>query len=207
NGASIDGYPDVDVRTTTTGYPPEKGGTSGWLLKRATSTTADAGPGGANLRTYATFDSAGRTTANWSIAATGTDARTTAFVYYTVGANSADAACGNRPEWAGKLCVTKVAGAVTGQRADMSADLTVTRVESYNRYGAAQSTVDTSGGHFRRTVKQFDPNGRGHQAVVTSDIGTTLPPVVTAYSSPTGPVESTTMGRAVTTRRYDPLRR
>jgi RHS repeat-associated protein len=204
-GGAVTGYPDVDVRTTLTGYAAEKGGTSGWQLKQPTSTVVD--PSGANLATYVVYDASGRTTATWGIGATGSDARTTLTTYYTAGPNSADAACGNKPEWAGQPCVSGAAGPITGQRADMGSDLPVRRVDGYDRYGGVTHITETAGGKTRQTSTLTDAAGRVYTSQITADDGVAMPAVVTTYDPATGQVATTTMGDAVVSREYDQLGR
>jgi RHS repeat-associated protein len=206
-GAQVVGYPDADARVTKTGYSAERGGTSGWVLKKATSTIADAGPGGVGLTSYIVYDSGGRTTATWGIGATGTDARTSLTVSYTAGPNPADAACGNKPEWAGQPCVTQAGGAITGQRADMSSDLPVKRIEVYDRSGRATQLAETAAGKTRRTLTTYDSAGRVSRSDLTSDEGVTVPSVTTTYDPTTGQIASTSSGSVTLAREYDLLGR
>ena len=150
-GGRVVGYPaDADVRTTRTGYDAEKGGTSGWQLKKETSTSTDAGTA------YVVYDNAGRALKSWGIDSNGADARTTLTAYYTAGAHPTDADCGNKPEWAGQPCRTRAAGPVTGQRPDMSAELPVKKIEEYTRTGDTAKVAETSAGKTRRTITEHD---------------------------------------------------
>ncbi|WP_432838080.1 LamG-like jellyroll fold domain-containing protein [Dactylosporangium sp. CA-092794] len=206
-GGRVTGYPDADTRVTKNGYGAEKGGTSGWSLKKATSVNVDAVAGGANLTSFTVYDSAGRTTESWTVGANGSDARTTRSIFYTAGANAADSACGGKPEWAGELCVSLAAGQITGQRADMSSALPVKRIESYSRYGTVAQVLETADGHTRRTTRTFDDADRVRTAGVVSDVGTAVPIVTTNYDASNGQVASTTFGGATLTREQDLLGR
>ncbi|NJC66514.1 hypothetical protein HC028_18675, partial [Planosporangium flavigriseum] len=201
-GARVDGYAtDGDIRVTRTGYDNAKGGTSGWTLKKATSTTTDAGTA------YVVYDDAGRPLQSWGIGSNGADARTTVTVYYTAGANASDTSCGNKPEWAGQPCVTKAGGSITGQRADMTAELPVKRVEEYTRIGEASKVAETSAGKTRRTVTTYDGADRVTSVQITSDEGVALPATTTDYDSVSGLATATRFGTATITREYDLLGR
>ena len=188
-GGRVAGYPgDADARTTRTGYDAEKGGTSGWQLKKETSTTTDAGTA------YVVYDNAGRSVKSWGIDSTGADARTTATAYYTAGPHPTDPDCGNKPEWAGQPCRTGAGGAITGQRPDMTGELPVKKVEEYTRTGDTAKVVETSAGKTRRTITQYDGADRVTSVQITSDEGAALPAVTTDYDPVTGQATVTRSG-------------
>ncbi|GAA4038790.1 hypothetical protein GCM10022248_00760 [Nonomuraea soli] len=203
DGAKVDGYPaDADRRVVRHGYTAEKGGTSGWKLRKATSSTTDAGSA------YVVFDDAGRAHESWGIGANGSDARTKKTIFYTAGANTADAACGNRPEWAGQPCVTSAAGAVTGHDpARMPGVLPVKRVEAYSRFGEPTVVTETAAGKTRRGVTVYDGADRITRMEITSDEGVAIMPVTTEFDPVTGDVVKTTMGSVSVIREYDKLGR
>ncbi|WP_326557568.1 LamG-like jellyroll fold domain-containing protein [Micromonospora sp. NBC_01796] len=204
----IVGYPDADVRVSKKGYDPEQGGVSGWTLKVPTKTVEDARPGGQNLTSYAVHNAAGRVTANWGVGSTGTDAKNRVTIYYTAGANGQDAACGNRPEWAGEQCVVRAAGAVTGHDPSrMGAELPVRRVTSYNRYRDEAVVNETAGGRTRTTTTTYDAAGRAESTTVISDDGAPVGTVTTTYSATSGKATGTTTGSSTITRGYDLLGR
>ncbi len=201
-GGQVNGYAnDADVRVSHTGYGNEKGGRSGWQLKKATSTTTDAGSA------YVVYDDAGRALQSWGLGSTGADALATLTSYYTAGAHPMDAACGNRPEWAGQPCTTKAGGPITGQRPDMSGDLPVKRVEEYTRTGETAKVAETLGGKTRRTVTEHDNADRVTSVQITSDEGVALPAITTEYDPITGQTTVTRAGSATITREYDLLGR
>ncbi|MEU0550478.1 LamG-like jellyroll fold domain-containing protein [Micromonospora sp. NPDC005979] len=207
-GAQIVGYPDVDVRVSKNGYDAEHGGVSGWTLKTATKVVADAGAGGQNLTAYAVHNAAGRVLKSWGIGSSGSDAMAREIVYYTAGTNTQDAACGDRPEWAGEPCVTRAVGAVAGHDPDrMTTDLPVRRVTEYTRYGDEAVVTETSAGKTRTTTTSYDAATRVTSAVITSDEGAALGAVTTVYSPTSGDVTQTTMDGATITREYDLLGR
>ncbi|WP_432990962.1 discoidin domain-containing protein [Dactylosporangium sp. CA-233914] len=202
-GGAVAGYPDADVREVHTGYAPVAGGASGWVLKKDTSTTTDAGTA------YTVYDTSGRVLKSWGIGSTGTDARATETLYYTAGAHPSDVACGNRPEWAGAPCVTRAVGAVIGHdplRA--TTNLPVKRVEEYSRFGDPSKVSETSNGYTRQTITVYNTADRiTSVAITTNDGSIAQEPVLTEYDTATGNVWKTTAGTAVITREYDQLGR
>jgi RHS repeat-associated protein len=203
SGAAVSGYPDADVRVARTGYDPQPGTASGWELKKDTSTTTDAG----TART--TYDGAGRVLRSWGIGSNGSDARATETIYYTAGANGADASCGNRPEWAGQPCVTRALGPVTGHDPTRATtELSVKRVEEYSRFGEPSTVAETAGGKTRRTTTVYNGADRVTSVSITSDDGAVpLGAVVTEYDPATGLPWRTTAGASTITREYDLLGR
>ncbi|MEV6811239.1 LamG-like jellyroll fold domain-containing protein [Micromonospora sp. NPDC051296] len=207
-GAQIVGYPDADVRVTRHGYDPEHGGVPGWVLKTPTKMVTDAGTGGKQLTGYVVHNSAGRVVKSWGVGSNGADARTRHTIHYTAGANTDDAACGNRPEWAGKACVTASGGAVTGHDpARMAGDLPVRRVLSYTRYGDEAVVSETAAGKTRTTTTTYDPATRVASTTITADEGAPIETVVNTYSPTTGAVTETTMGTAEILKEHDLLGR
>jgi RHS repeat-associated protein len=133
-----------DTVTTTYGYAPILGGSSGWVHKQPTSVTVDAGQPGA-LTAQVAYDDRGRATSSRRPGSTGGDAGTSVSVYYTAAANPLDSACGvTHPEWAGQPCVTKTGGPVTGEDGSrMSGELSVKRILAYNRFGSPTVVSET----------------------------------------------------------------
>jgi len=201
SGAAVAGYPDADVRTTRTGYNAEKGGTSGWKLKKETSVTTAAGVN------HLVYDSAGRTVKASGIGSNGADAMATTSVFYTASANADDPACENKPEWAGQPCTTRAAGPAAGHRADMAASLPVKRVDSYTRFGEASVVSETSNGKVRRTLTTYDVADRPTSIQVTSDEGVPLPATIIEYDVTSGLSTATRTGVAKISREYDRLGR
>ncbi|MFK0195862.1 DNRLRE domain-containing protein [Kitasatospora sp. NPDC090308] len=209
DGARIDGYAqDAELRVTKNGYGTPIGGTSGWTLKTATSVTTDAAAGGANLTATVKFDASGRALESRKPGASGTDASTVKTVFYTAGANPDDAACGNRPEWAGSPCTTGPGGAITGaDAARMPTTLPVKRVTRYSRFGEAEEVTEINAGKSRTAVTVYDGADRIVSAQITSDQGLALPQVTTEYDPATGDIVKTTAGGKSLTRVLDALGR
>ncbi|MGW4897651.1 DNRLRE domain-containing protein [Kitasatospora sp. NPDC004240] len=197
DGARLDGYADdVEVRVTKTGYGTPIGGTSGWTLKKPTSVTTDAL--GAALTTSTRYDAGGRTEEVRQPGSNQPDARTVKSVYYTA---STSGACGNRPEWAGQLCLTEPGADITGaDAARMPTKLPVKQVTRYGRGGKAEEITETAAGKTRRTVTAFDAIGRTLSAETTGDEGRPVAKSEIEYDPATGAATRTTAaGKAVTT--------
>ncbi|MGW3961041.1 RICIN domain-containing protein [Amycolatopsis sp. NPDC005003] len=195
-GAEVVGMTgEQDVKVSKNGYDPAIGGVSGWGVREATKITLDAeGPSGAvgTVTTAVRYDDRGRGRESRKIDATGTDAGTTLSVFYTAGANPDDAACGNRPEWAGSPCVTRPGGAITGHdAARMTAELPVKRIESYTRFGEADRISETVAGRTRTTVTTYDGADRIAAVELSGDVGTPVQKVSTTYDPATGDATST----------------
>ncbi|MFF2957253.1 ricin-type beta-trefoil lectin domain protein [Kitasatospora sp. NPDC057965] len=207
DGARIDGYgDDVELRVTKQGYDTPIGGASGWTLKTPTSVTTDAL--GAKLTAVVKFGAKGRALESRKPGSTGTDAGTVKAVYYTAGANPDDAACGNRPEWAGLPCVSGPGGAITGADATrMPTTLPVKRVTRYSPFAEPEETTETNAGKSRKTVTTYDGADRITSTEITSDEGKPLPKVTTEYDPATGDIVKTTAGGKSLTRVFDALGR
>ncbi|MFJ5150034.1 RHS repeat-associated core domain-containing protein [Streptomyces sp. NPDC088353] len=208
-GARIEGYTaDVEVRVTKTGYDTPIGGTSGWTLRAETSVTTDAVSGGANLTSTIKYDAAGRAVESRRPGSNGADAGTVKTVFYTAKANPDDAACGNRPEWAGNPCVTLPGGKVTGaDTARMPDTLPVKRITRYSRFGDVEEVTESNAGKTRKTVTVYDAADRIVSTEITSDVGKALPKVTTEYDPVTGHAVKTTAGGKTITRVFDALDR
>ncbi|MFE0646127.1 DNRLRE domain-containing protein [Streptomyces sp. NPDC058877] len=209
DGARIEGYADdVEVRVTKTGYDTPIGGTSGWTLRTETSVTTDAVAGGANLTALIKYDAAGRAVESRRPGSNGADTGTVKTVFYTAGANPDDAACGNRPEWAGNPCVTLPGGAVTGaDTAHMPDTLPVKRITRYSRHGDIEETTETNAGKTRTSTTVYDDADRIVSTKITGDLGQDLPEVTTEYDPVAGNAVKTTAGGKTITRTFDALDR
>lgn len=207
DGARIENYADdVELRVTKTGYDTPIGGISGWALKTATSVTTDAL--GVKLTSTVKYDASGRALESRKPGSNGTDAGAVKSVFYTAGANPDDAACANRPEWAGLPCVTMPGGAVTGADASrMPTTLPVKRVTRYSPFGEPEETTETNAGKSRKTVTTFDGADRITSTEITSDEGKPLPKVTTEYDPATGDIVKTNAGGKSLTRVLDALGR
>lgn len=146
------------------------------------------------------YDNRGRTVKSSKPGSTGTDAGTTLAVYYTAGANSADTACGNRPEWAGQPCTTRAAGTVTGHDATrMAPQLPGRRVVAYNRWGTSTSETESATGpvagiaatHARTSTTTLDAADRVTSVQIAGSgagVGRAIDTTVSSYDAVTGEV-------------------
>ncbi|MEV7281802.1 DNRLRE domain-containing protein [Streptomyces sp. NPDC093111] len=209
DGAKIEGYTnDVEVRVTKTGYDTPIGGTSGWTLRSETSVTTDAVTGGENLTATIKYDSAGRAVQSRRPGSNGADTGTVKTVFYTAGANPDDAACGNRPEWAGNPCVTLPGGQVTGADTTRMPDtIPVKRIIRYSRFGEMEEVTETNAGKARTTTTVYDTADRIVSTQITGDLGQDLPQVSTEYDPVTGNAVKTMAGGKTITRVFDALDR
>ncbi|WP_448062210.1 RHS repeat-associated core domain-containing protein [Cellulomonas hominis] len=206
-GANMDTGALQDVMVTTNGYAPVDGaailgGTSGWVHKQPTNVTVDAGQPTA-LTSAILYDAHGRPVFSTKPGSSGADAGTTLSILYTAGANAADAACGNRPEWAGQPCVTKAAGPVTGHDPTrMATNLPIKRVDAYNRYGSPTSVSETASGpvagtsatQTRTTATTYDTADRVLGVQITGSgtgVGQSIRKTTTVYDTVTGEVTAT----------------
>ncbi|MET9468882.1 ricin-type beta-trefoil lectin domain protein [Streptomyces sp. NPDC006544] len=207
DGARLEGYADdIDKRVTKNGYDTPIGGTSGWVLKTPTSVTTDAT--GDKLTATIKYDASGRAWESRKPGASGTDATTAKTVFYTAGPNPDDAACGNRPEWAGTPCVTFAGGPITNaDAARMPTTLPEKRITRYSRFGEAEETTETNAGKTRKNVTVYDNADRIVSTEITSDEGLALPKVTTEYDPVTGDAVKTTAGGKSLSRTMDDLGR
>jgi YD repeat-containing protein len=102
--------------------------------------------------------------------------------YYTAGANSADEACGNRPEWAGLACQTTPA--VQPQGSGLPG-LPVTTT-TYDIWDRVETSSEKDGSAVRTTTETYDSAGRVKESAVTSTSGEAMATVTSTYSPTMG---------------------
>ena len=154
---------DLDVQSTTrTGYDPidgasTTGATSGWTLGAATTTTQQLGTsaGSGDITARTRYDSEGRVVETRQPRSTGTDAGTTLTAYYTAASNSANPACGSRPEWAGLVCRTYPAAAP-----DSGPTMPDSTTTAYSALLAPTQVDERSVSASRTTRTTYLPDGR-----------------------------------------------
>jgi large repetitive protein len=139
---------------------------SGWVHGTPTSVTREVGDG-TTITTSTWLDDKGRTIRTLQPESNGSDAGTTATVYYTAGA-STETVCGNKREYAGYLCKTapQGAGAVTEHET------------AFNLYGQVTGTEETASGTndvLRTTVQTYRPDGQELTTTVTGNIAGSTP--------------------------------
>lgn len=195
--------------TTKTRYtydPVIAGDGDGWTLKAPTRTKVQDGSGWAT--TLIRFDTEGKAVETRTpqgvetTDGTAADSRSTKTIYYTVGANSADAACGLNPQWAGLTCWTGPAGQPgTGD------PIPATRSTGYSTLLVPTRSEESSGAAARVDVTTLDDAGRLRKSLTTtSGLATAdraLAETTTTYSPTTGAVVSVSDGASTQTTTYD----
>jgi RHS repeat-associated protein len=110
-------------------------------------------------------------------------------IYYTAGANTEAAACGERPEWGGLPCERRPAAQPETSGVP---NLPVTTV-TYNLWDSPVVSTETIGASTRTTTNTYDGAGRLLTSAVSGSTGVALPTVTTEYSPETGlPVKQST---------------
>jgi len=176
-GARIEGQgTDVEQRVAKTEYDWK------WLLPKAEITD----PSGLNLKTRYAYDSTTGMLKERSLPGTpgGGDARTTKTIYYTVAANSEDAECGNKPQWAALPC--KRLSAAQPTPAESNPQLPITKIAAYSNLDEPTEITEKTNGILQRTTtKTYDAAGRPLKTKVTGT-GTSIPATEIVYNSLTG---------------------
>ncbi|MGW1559131.1 DNRLRE domain-containing protein [Streptomyces sp. NPDC002144] len=194
-GAQLRAWPTLtaDPKVTAIGYD--------WAKGVATSTTAD--PDGLALTTTTAYDSQGRVTKTQLPASTGTDAGTTLTSYYT---GDGTGTCGARPEWAGAVCQTGPAAAITGGGSNPT-QLSVKTLE-YGTFGQTTKITETANSVTRTTTNDYDPAGRPTTVTVSGGVGAPVPATTTSYDPATGDeIKQTSTAGGTITKTFDQLGR
>jgi RHS repeat-associated protein len=112
-----------------------------------------------NITRKARFNAAGAKVESREPLSAGNDAGSTLIVTYTAGANAIDAACGNKPAWAGLACWNGPAAAP-----ETGVDIADKRVTAYTKWLTPTEVVETSGSGSttvtRTTTLSYLPDGR-----------------------------------------------
>jgi RHS repeat-associated protein len=171
-GARVTGETsDREIRTTKTDYD--------WSLRLPTQESVD--PDGLNLRTGTVYDGATGLPVERRMprSPNGGDASATRTIYWSAQANPEDAACGDRPEWAGSVCKTKP---VQQPSTPGLPDLPVATT-TYAYLGQPLSVSEVAGTATRQTTYGYDTTGRLTSEEVTSSAGTALGKRTINYAS------------------------
>jgi RHS repeat-associated protein len=193
---------EQDVRRTDKAYALSISDATGWTFSRPMKVTED--PGGLARTTITRYDAntgaviESRTPSNSS----GGGAGSSRSIYYTVGINSQDAACGNKPGWAGLLCETAPAAqpGIAGLPG-----LVTKRTSSYDyldRPTQQDDMVTDAAGtqQVRGTTTSYLNSGyadRISQVTINGGTGTAVPMQTTSYDPMTG--LQTTVSASATT--------
>lgn len=172
NGATV----DIDSRTATHDYD--------WALRSQTTTVVD--PGGLDLTTRLTYDSAtGQVTSTTATGGTaaGTTPATRRTVFYRAGTGSGFSTCDNHAEWATLPCRVYAGGQPsTGPEVPFT-------TTTYNLYGEPRVVTESNAaGSLRTNTSVYDNAGRVLEVSTTSSLGTPIAKRRTVYNTSTGRV-------------------
>jgi len=195
-GNGIPGTATADARTTSHTY----GNSStniGWTLGMPLTTVTD--PSGLNLVSTSGFNTSAslygganlQTDSDMPSDTSGGGAGDTQTVYYTAGANSVAAACGNKPEWADLTCQTGAA-AQPGTTGLPSLPVTTWTYDDYLNVLTKTETFGSTG--TRVTTATYDSDERLATDAVTvtgTGMGTAIPETTTVYSVGSGLADET----------------
>ena len=196
-----------DTKKTRNSYDPVVvGDGDGWVLGSPTRVSTAVGTA-VESTTLTRFDTEGKvleTRTPQAVAGSGSGAaaRSTVSTYYTVGANGADSACGNKPEWAGMECKTAPAG-----QPSSGENIPVSRSVGFDYLLNETKSTETSGTTVRTSTTIYDSAGRKSTektSVTGAEAGDQpVPDTTYAYSPTTGALMSTTADGSTMATTYD----
>ncbi|MEU9150115.1 DNRLRE domain-containing protein [Streptomyces sp. NPDC048417] len=188
-GAAIPGRAtDADTDTVTTAYD--------WSTGQEKETE-----GGDTTNLVTTYDDNGRIATTRTGGSSGSDADTLEYAYY-----SADAlgTCSS-VEWAGLLCKTVPAAAITGGGNNPTEAVTTTY--TYDRWGQIATRAETANGVTRTTTNTVDAAGRPTRSALTGGTGTDTPATTFTYDDDNGRISTQSSNGQTIAYGYDDLGR
>ncbi|WP_229840277.1 DNRLRE domain-containing protein [Streptomyces roseolilacinus] len=192
-GAAVEGYAqDADVKRTATTY--------NWATGEELVTRDDQGT--QLSATRSAFRADGKLASTSLPMSNGADAGTLTYTYWTAAGTGE---CAGRPEWAGLLCKTAPAGAVTGG-GDNPAQLVTSRHE-YNRWGGVTKTTETANGVTRVLTVTYDDAARRTKSELTGGTGTATAATTYTFDPNTARLLTQSSGGKTVTYAYDSLGR
>lgn len=196
-----------DTKKTRNSYDPVvPGDGDGWVLGSPTRVITAVGTA-VESTTLTRFDTEGkvletRTPQAGAGSGTAAAARSTIHAYYTVGANGADTACGNKPEWAGMECKTGPAG-----QPGSGGNIPVSRSVGFDYLLNETKSTETSDTDARTSTTIFDSAGRKKTektSVTGGEAGDqSVPDTSYVYSPTTGALTSATADGSTMATTYD----
>ncbi|MFJ2812935.1 DNRLRE domain-containing protein [Streptomyces sp. NPDC087294] len=188
-GAAIPGYAtDAETRKSSATYD--------WSTGQQKSTT-----GGETSATVTTYDTAGRVATTRTTGSTGTDAGTLTYNYYSADSSGTCASV----IWAGMLCKTTPAAAITGGGSNPTG--AATTVYTYDRWGQAATKTEISNDVTRTTTNSVDAAGRLTGTAITGGSGTATPETTITYNADNGQIATRIANSQTITYTYDALGR
>ncbi|MEV6736237.1 DNRLRE domain-containing protein [Streptomyces sp. NPDC051104] len=189
-GATVAGYAtDGDTLTVTNTYD--------WSTGRQKSQQ-----GGTTTDTVTSYDTSGRVATTRTAGSSGSDADTLTYTYYTADGSGT---CGARPEWAGLLCTTAPAAAITNGGSNPTDAVATTY--TYGRWGQTATKAETANGVTRTTTVTTDSAGRTVKSAITGGIGTAIPATTLTYDQNNGQIATQSSGSQTVAYTYDQLGR
>lgn len=186
-GAAIPGHAvDADTEKSTSAYD--------WSTGQQRSTS-----GGDASATVTTFDDAGRVGTTRTAGSSGSDADTLTYTYYSADASGT---C-HSTEWAGLLCKTTPAAAITGGGSNPTQ--AVTTVYTYDRWGQVATKAETANSVTRTTTITPDDAGRPINTAVTGGAGADTSAISVTYDKDNGQIGSQTSNGQRISYTYDAL--
>ena len=166
---------ELEPRVSKTGYD--------WELRRPTEQITD--PEGLNLVSKTLYNSAGQVIEERQPSDTaGKKAGTTKTVYWTAGTNSEESKCGNKPAWAGLLCLTRPVAEPSPLESNPRMPWTrFVKYSSLDQIEASYEEINT--GLQRLTTVTYDAAGRPIKTKVTGQ-GAPIPATEIVYDEETG---------------------
>ncbi|MFV2117562.1 DNRLRE domain-containing protein [Streptomyces sp. Act-28] len=159
-------------------------------------------PGGLSITSQIQYDADGREVKSIQPGGSGNDAATTVTTYWSAVGTSE---CSGRPEWAGLVCSTGSASAITAGGANPT-ELPVRRV-TYDWWGNEATVTETANGATRTLVASHDQAGRPTDVKISGP-GQTVPEVTTEYDLATGrPFKTVSPTGGTITKTFDKLGR
>ncbi len=199
---------EVDRRQTDTYYALSATDNTGWTFREPMKTVAD--PSGLQITNITRYDAGTGLPIESRMPSdtAGTTAGTELVIYYTVGANSQDAACGNQPDWAELVCKTEPKDTSLGSLTtyDKTYDYLnrPTEVDEISGTDTADTRITTTTYGFNSALPAGNPYATTVEQVATSGgVGASVPAQTTTYDATTGLATQLSNGTTADSTGYD----
>lgn len=192
---------EVDRRQTDTYYALSASDNTGWTFSEPMETVTDPGTGGLQITNITRYDATTGLPIETRMPSdtAGTTAGTTLTIYYTVGTNSQDSACGNQPQWADLVCKTEPKdtslGGITTYYKTYDYLRRPTEVDQTPGTDTAHTRVATTTYGFNSTLPAGNPYAlTTQQQAITGGYGQAVPAKTMTYDSGNGELIQTSNG-------------